>query len=349
MLKSILKKTKNKLLLPFYHLVADKTPLYATHLYKPKTVQEFKNDLAVFLNHYQPISLAEVIQHNKEKKQFSKAAFHLTFDDGLSNFYSQIAPILIEKRIPATIFINTDFVDNKDLFYRYKANLLLENYLHANVEIQEIYHHFVEDRRRKTEDGRRKTEDGRRKTEDGRRKTEDGRRKTEDVGAFLLNISFKERELLDLLAKQVNYSFSDFLATEKPYLTSTQIKTLQKQGFTFGAHSVNHPLYTEISLEEQLKQTRESLNWIQENLHSKHKTFSFPFHDIGVSKQFFTEITTDLELSFGTSGFKKDEIKFHLHRLDMEKSNANTKQFLIKEYLKMTAKKSLGKYIIKRK
>ena len=37
-----------------------------------------------------------------------------------------IRPILLEKGISASFFINSDFVDNKDLMYRYKVSLLLE-------------------------------------------------------------------------------------------------------------------------------------------------------------------------------------------------------------------------------
>jgi hypothetical protein len=59
---------------------------------------------------------------------------------------------------------------------------------------------------------------------------------------------------------------------------------------------------------------------------------------MGVSKLFFDEIASDLTISFGTSGIKKDDIPFHLHRLDMEKSGLNTKQFLTKVYLKYLLK-----------
>lgn len=331
MLKTLLHSTENKLLLPFYHLVVDKAPLYITHLYKPKTAQVFKQDLDVFLNHYQPITLADVILINKEKQQLEKPSFHLTFDDGLCNFYTDVAPILLEKGIPATIFLNTDFVDNKDLFYRYKASLLIADFLIANESKQKVYFEFVA------------------RNEDVIGEKQDTRHRVQDVPAFLLGVNFQQKHLLDALATLVDYNFTHFLETEKPYLSTIQIKELQKQGFTFGAHSASHPLYSELSLDEQLNQTKTSLDWIKTNLNCKQKAFSFPFHDIGISKQFFESIAPDLDISFGTSGLKKDEIPFHLHRLDMEKSSTNTKQFLIREYAKVVAKKTLGKYIVKRK
>jgi len=337
MLKSLLYNAENKLLLPFYHLVVDNSPLYITHLYKPKTIQGFKQDLDVLLNYYLPISLAEVIQINNEKQKLTKPSFHLTFDDGLRNFYTVVAPILLEKGIPATIFLNTDFVDNKDLFYRYKASLLIADFLIADTTKQGVYFEFVS-----------KRQETREKRQEVRGKKQETRNKRQEVKDFLLDINFQQKHFLDELATLVDYNFTHFLETEKPYLSTIQIKELQKQGFTFGAHSANHPLYSELSLSEQLKQTKTSLDWLQTNLLCKQKAFSFPFHDIDVSKQFFESIAPDLDISFGTSGLKKDEISFHLHRLDMEKSNTNTKQFLIKEYVKVVAKKTLGKYIVKR-
>jgi len=320
MLKSLIKISKNNLLLPFYHLVSNDTPTFVKHLYQPKTINQFKEDLSVFLNYYQPISLAELILVNQGKKKLTKPSFHLTFDDGLSNFYEIVAPILLEKKIPATIFLNTDFVDNKALFYRYKASLLIENYLTSNETIRDKYRVFVE------------------KKQEERRKRQEARVKRQEVKEFLLSVNFDQKELLDELANQVNYTFSNFLESEKPYLTLAQIKDLQTKGLTFGAHSTNHPLYADLSLNEQLKQTKDSLNWLKKELDIKHRSFSFPFYDMGVSKQFFNDITSDLDISFGTSGIKKDKIKFHLQRLDMEKSGNNTKTFIKKTYLKYLLK-----------
>lgn len=62
----------------------------------------------------------------KNGKKVKEPVFHLTFDDGLSEIYHEIVPILKQKNVAATFFINTDFMDNKGLFYRFKASLLVE-------------------------------------------------------------------------------------------------------------------------------------------------------------------------------------------------------------------------------
>lgn len=216
-LKTLIKASNQQILLPFYHLVSDKNPVFIKHLYSPKNVLNFTEDLDIFLKNYHPISLEELILIQNGKKSISKPCFHLTFDDGLSNFYDVIAPILIEKNIPATVFLNTNFVDNKEVFYRYKVSLLIEYFLNAHDKLKNVYFDFVFE-----------------KTEINVKRIA---RTNNDVMGFLLKINFQNKELLDELANKVNYSFPDFLTQQKPYLSLLQIKELQEKGFTFGAHS----------------------------------------------------------------------------------------------------------------
>lgn len=77
-----------------------------------------------------------------------------------------------------------------------------------------------------------------------------------DIENYLLKIDYKNKEKLDTIAQLINYNFNDYLAKQKPYLTSQQIKELIQQGFYFGAHSKNHPEYQFIDLKEQILPNR---------------------------------------------------------------------------------------------
>lgn len=315
-LKTLISVSNQKLILPFYHSVSDATIHFSNHLYHSKSVNEFKKELNVLLKYFQPISLEELIHFKKTKQQIKKPCFHLTFDDGLSNFYHVIAPILKEKNISATIFLNTDFIDNKDLFYRYKANILWNHYKKVDKNIKQKFEGYIQNT---------------------------------NVKNYLFSMDWKNRKKLEQLAKAIDFDFNYFLDKEKPYLTIDQIKSLQKDGFTFGAHSCNHPKYSEIDLAEQLQQTNNSLSWLQLNLAIDYNVFSFPFNDIGVSKSFFEQIKPEVDLTFGTSGLKKDEIDFNLQRLDMEKNTGNAHHFLIKRYFKSIIRNLTLSKSIKRK
>ena len=292
-LDSLIKKTGHNLILPFYHCVADNTPIHIKHLYQARTIEQFEADLDFLLEHLKSISLEDVIELNG--KQPTEPSFHLTFDDGLSEFYTIISPILKEKNIHATVFLNTDFIDNKELFYRFKASLLFEQ---LNDET-------------------------------------------------ILSVSYNDKEQLDELAAKSGIDFNAYLAREKPYLTSNHIKELIAQGFTFGAHSKNHPLYKELSIEEQLIQTKESVEVVTSEFELAYKVFSFPFTDDGVSRAFFDELTNFTDITFGCAGLKEDSAKNHLQRIAMETEKSG-KEIIKGEYLYYIMKEKVGKHKITR-
>lgn len=314
-LSFLIKQSKQKVLLPFYHMVTDTAPAFVKHVYQPKNVSSFKDDLDSLCRYFHPISLEELIDIQLNQKVISKPIFHLTFDDGLQNLYKVIVPILLEKKIPATIFLNTDFVGNKNLFYRYKASLLVERYITASANIQHLFHQTISSKK---------------------------------IIDYLLSISYAEKQILDEIAPKVDISFASFLTETKPYLSLEQVKELQHQGFTFGVHSADHPPYQSLSIQDQIYQTHKGLLWLQENIQSKYAVFSFPFDDIGISKSFFDKIKNEVHLTFGTSGLNIDSIPFNLQRLDMEKSKTSIESFLIKKYRNFSLKKLLGQHIIQR-
>jgi peptidoglycan/xylan/chitin deacetylase (PgdA/CDA1 family) len=303
-LKGLIKASDQRVIVPFYHLVSDSENTFANSLYKPRKIIDFEKDLKMLKAHYTPLLLQEFIALSKLGEKVNKNYFHLTFDDGLSNFYNVVAPILLERKIPATVFVNTDFVDNKALFYRYKASLLYQNYNESSsIEKRKFYDFF----------------------------NEEG-----TIKSKLFDINYNNKRILDDLAKAVEYDFEAFLAQKKPYLSTIQIQELIDMGFTIGAHSKNHPLYADIEFEEQIIQTAESIEWLVKTFNLDYKAFSFPHTDLEVSNKFFVTLAEEkkIDISFGTSGIKKDDFKTNFQRLFFEIGNQSAERHLIIEYIK---------------
>lgn len=59
----------------------------------------------------QALSMNEVIWHCENKVPFPPKSFAVTFDDGFENNVSVAAPVLVDLKVPATIYVTTDFVD----------------------------------------------------------------------------------------------------------------------------------------------------------------------------------------------------------------------------------------------
>lgn len=311
--------TGQKLICPFYHLVADHDVLHIKHLYKPKTSIEFEADLDYLCKEYKPLSISDLLHDSR-----SERGLILTFDDGLREFHDVVAPILLRKGIPATCFLNTGFIDNKDLFFRYKASVLVERIRLKPLSsgclkkiAEMIIHHKIT---------------------------------FDEKGRFLLDIRYNHQNLIDEIAKVVEVSFIDYLDENQPYLTELQIKSLVSKGFDFGAHGIDHPMYSEISDEEQIRQTITSINEVVHRYDSDFRLFSFPFTDHNVSKTFFDYLFTNnlVDLTFGCAGIKKDEFKRNIQRIPMETGSFNSREIIRGEYLYYMFKALVNKNTIKR-
>lgn len=317
------KLSNKKLIFPFYHSVAFNSLTHIDLLYKTRTPYEFNEDIDFFLKHFNTIEPQKAFQLNKEKKQPQKPSFLISFDDGLSGFYYHEAPLLLEKGIPAVIFLNTAFIDNKDLFYRFKANLLI-NHLHENPETIRLISVFFAD---------------------------NGIVK-KNIFEALLSVKYKNRDLLDKAAKICSFSFINFLETNKPYLTTEQIKELSQKGFLFGAHSIDHPNYSQISFDESIKQTKFSVETVKTQFNQPLSLFAFPFTDDGINKKFFDYFfdakNPIVDFSFGGAGLKNEIFNQHIQRIPMEGIDASGYKIIKTEYLYYLAKSVAGKNTIHR-
>lgn len=315
----LLRFSGRKLILPFYHAVSDQSLPHISPLYRHKSVSEFEADLEFLLKHFQPISLEDVHAFSKGEKQFSKASFHLTFDDGLREVYSEVFPILQKKGIPATVFVNPDFVGNKALFFRYKAALLIDELKKKDPRELPIFpfNNTV--------------------------------KRIEHWNKWIYNAKHDQNQELNELANLLELDFQLFLKREKPYLNLEELKTLSQNGIEIGAHSLNHPLYRLISVEEQIKQTTESLAWVKQHFQPKTLAFSFPFTDEGVRNEFFRNLDVSPnkpDLIFGTAGLNLEKRQNHLHRVAMETEMGSGENILNTAMLKNIAKKITGKDLI---
>lgn len=134
-----------KNIFPFYHTVSDKRLIHIDQLYPLKSIDQFQRELDFFQKNYINISLIELISlYQKNGFIPQKNYFHLSFDDGLKESYSTIAPILKERDLDATFFINPNFIGNLEIFYRYKIALILEKIKDKNLK-KELINYSIHD------------------------------------------------------------------------------------------------------------------------------------------------------------------------------------------------------------
>jgi len=300
-------------LLPYHHIVSSEQLPHIQHLYNYKSENQFIKDLDFLLKHYKPLSVSEIIQAIIEDKKLPIQSFLLSFDDGFREVHDIIAPILEKKGLPAIFFINPAFIDNKELFYRCKISLLIDKLQKnkTNNSILKIYCDALH---------------------------LEGK-SIQNIVQALKKINQNNISILDNLAHQLNFSFDFFLQKEQPFLSSGQIQSLFKRGFSIGAHSMTHPYYHLLTLTDQVNQTIYSCNYVNDLVGSKNCSFSFPHSDIKLNQELFNELKkTDIPLFFGIQNQKEELKNRMLHRFNAErpgiKINSQIKGLLLMMWLK---------------
>jgi peptidoglycan/xylan/chitin deacetylase (PgdA/CDA1 family) len=146
-------------------------------------------------------------------------------------------------------------------------------------------------------------------------------------------VSYSNQTALDEMAFVLGLDFQSFLANEKPYLTTAELKEMQTKGFTIGAHSIDHPYFATLDKPEQIRQINESCAFVKETFRETESYFSFPFSDENIQDSFFKEIENIVSMSFGITGIQTKNNGQHSGRIDMEKSR-NAKGAINKSFIK---------------
>lgn len=304
-----------ELVIPHWHVVSDQPLDHISGIYKFRTLRQFKADIEFFLRHYKPINLQDIINHLDGSARLPKRCFLPTFDDGFRESYDVIAPILQAYGIPAVFFLITSVIDNRALCYPQKKSLLIRTLTSQKSSSVEL--------------------------EVSKRLTNAGI-KGKDIISRIRDIYYVHRHILDELAPIVGCDFASYVTTVKPYMTSTQIRALIKKGFAIGAHTIDHPLFAELSIEEQLIQVNTSLKLLSELFQYNCSTFAFPYSDTDISWEFFRRAFADgdLKVTFGIGGIQQNHSPRNLSRFSMERTDMPARQILTRQF---------GRAILRRK
>ena len=315
---------KHRFIFPFWHVVSDSKPAHLSNLYQILSVSEFENDLDSLQRNFRPATVEQVIRYSNSTGIPDERLFFPTFDDGLSECFYHIAPILKKRGTQAAFFVNPDFIDNKSLFHRHKASLIL-NRISAGKINQAA------------------------KSEAENIIQQQGKQQTLDT--YLHRARFSDHATLDRLATIFEIDFADFLAREKPYMTLEQIRQLQSDGFLIGAHSMDHREFFESSELEIMEQIASSLTFLMKEINPPVKSFAFPFSDHRVPDSVFERINSARiwDISFGTAGIKDDIWRNHIQRIPMESEDTfRASQIIRREYLEYLLKKISGRNKVSR-
>jgi peptidoglycan/xylan/chitin deacetylase (PgdA/CDA1 family) len=308
-LNRLITRSGKPFIAPFYHVVSDAPLPHIKHLYRFRTVSEFEQDLDNLLTCFDPISLEEYRQGEADARK--KPTMLLSFDDGLAECHSLIAPMLRKKGIPAVFFLNNLFIDNQGLFYRYKVSLIIDLILNDPSAMSRAgeFLHVPEAR----------------------------------VKELLLSVSYSQQILLDALAPELGIDFNSFGMEQPVYMSSEEIRELIGWGFEIGAHSKDHPQMNRMDQEIVVREVLSSVLDLQKRFMVKVSGFAFPFTSMGIERHVLQSLM-DQELTlFGISGIRETGTDRYVQRIDMEAFALPALEVMKMKYLHYLFRKRTGR------
>ena len=318
----LLKLLPEQNVFPYYHIINDAEVAHIKHLYKFKNTKQFKHDIKFLLKHYTPINPSDLLNNHLNNLNSGKH-FLLTFDDGLSEVYHEIYPILKENNLSAIFFVNPHFIDNNDCLYKHKMSLIIEKVTNdATIDYNKAKSLLPTE--------------------------------VSDLEAFVSSIKSvpkSEGHILDEVLEALAINLSQYLEEHTPYITSDQIREMMDDGFLFGGHTMSHPRLLELSHDEQKAEIIQSIAWLKEHFDIDYSLFAFPFSDRGVSKKIMDEIFEydPKTLIFGNSGLKQDVDERIIQRFSLENPSRKVEKQIVTENIYKYFNKLIGNYKISRK
>ena len=286
-----------------------------------RTARQFGEDMDFIRDRCNVIGLREFLDIHEKGGDFPEKSLLLTFDDGLAIQYDHMYPVLRSHGLPATFFLNNAFIDNRDLHHERKAYILLRRL--DELQDKALEHKILKD-------------------------IQDADREDSDLRNYLRNLTYKSKNNLETIAGELGISFAEYLKREKIYLTSEQIETMLENNMTIGGHSIDHPDYTELTLEEQVHQTLSSVNDLTDRFRLDYKAFAFPYNDRSLDTALFERISEEIDISFGASDMVRDEFRLHFQRGSIDNSTQKFKRAVAALFGKYYGLKLTGKHFIKR-
>lgn len=207
----------------------------------------FRWQMALLKKHFVPLALPDALQRLQEGRLPANAVC-VTFDDGYVNNLDVAQPILQEFEIPATVYIATGFSQGKnmwndrimDLAAHPKLNVvLLESIGRERVEVSDL---------------------------ESRQKLA-----VSLIGDLKYKPYWERIEAIDALYKE------NGISDAKPrMMTPDQICELHSKGVEIGAHTVDHPILSTLSAEQQLEQMRQCKTHLESWLDKPVTGFAYP-------------------------------------------------------------------------
>lgn len=247
------------------------------------SVRQFDRRIAFLSKHYQFLSLDEYACLYRERRKPPFPGLILTFDDGHSNLYSEVFPILKKYKIPAAVFLTTGCIGNHNVMINDQLIYMLSATSMGSFRIPELSPKLYYTR------------------------TGSERLATfEEISSQLKKIpNYQKTQIIEKMRSIFRISIDDINKAIQ-MLTWQEIKEMHESGLVlFGAHTETHPILTKIPLDQAIKEIQYPKKLIEQHIGREIRYFAYPNGSVDDYDQTIIEIIrqSGYDLAFTTNGF----------------------------------------------
>lgn len=281
-----------------FHDISDRPSLFTNGIGVTLPKSDFEDKIRFLAHHYAPVSLEEIFNESGSYK--GRRPVLVTFDDVYASVALEAAPICEKYDVPALFFVNSRFLDNKDLAL---DNLIC--YV-ANTKGVAAVNSVARDVSKSKDLCLCSI--------------------TEIIGEFLPLLSLKARSVFyERLADSVGIQ-PDVLAREAGlYLTSSQLQALALSNFEIGNHTYSH-VHGRQLMAQDFGQEIDKNKAVLESITGKQiRAYSVPY---GSSADLPSELVEHLQRSGHRSAFLVEGLAndpsadpYHLYRVSVQARN----------------------------
>lgn len=257
---------RRKAVVLMYHrvLTADERRETGSHPALVVDRETFEKQMAFLKRRFVVLSIEEFAERMEKKVPFPTSSCIVTFDDGWRDNFTNAFPILLERRLPALIFLPMNYIGHDRLFWQ-------EALVHLLVRV------VTEVRR----------EPGCRARFEpllvpAQLETVLDLAVGDPRPSIIGTVSAQKRlartaleQLVTALADALGVRLDD-LSTTDGFIDWKQVAAMSRQGITFGGHGVEHLLLTHVSGGEAENEIRGSKAVMDDRFKETVPTFSYP-------------------------------------------------------------------------
>ena len=244
------KFTKSQVAILLYHRIC---PQKYTWSLKPFSPQIFQSQLEYLCRNYEILPLDSLVQYIRQGRSLPEKAAVITFDDGYKDNYLYAYPILKKHHAPATIFLTTGHIGTGELFWFDKVKYAIQHSSVDRLELDELGIHTLQ--------------------------ADIDKNRVKFIIKKLKNLPEGEKQLLiQKLLNLCQVNIPPGLGKEL-ILSWDEVREMHSNGISFGAHSVSHPILTNLPLEQARNEIIQSKKDIEEKLGQDVTAFSYPNGD----------------------------------------------------------------------